>query len=545
MSHAFFTDGAFRAMKLARSLAVEWSHPNVLPAHLLWALLDEESLARELLEKYEVTQDRLRVAVIWNGEVPEGEKPDEGPHEDGAAVAALTAAVASALEGVGQTPGVNRTAAGGDSDELHRVMQESRMSARVGRSGEVFSSHLLAGLVRVESPVSEFLIDCGLTVDVVEPQIRPGLAEPMPVDFEIDWESQSDGELTNVYRILDASANRAREGLRVVEDFVRFSLDDAHLSELLKTARHQLSAALQLLDEGAMTSARDTRSDVGTKIRTSSEMNRSGALDVVRAGLKRAQEATRTLEEYSKVVWPSDESKEKSVPEQFGQVRYELYTIEKALVAAIESGGRLDGCSVYLLLTVELCNGNWESVLREAISGGVRIVQIREKSMCDRELIAHARRVREITRDAGVLLILNDRPDLTVLCGADGVHVGQEELSIRDARRIVGPERLIGVSTHSIEQARKAILDGASYLGVGPVFPSGTKSFDEFVGLDLVKEVAVEVSLPWFAIGGIDQSSIDSVRDAGAERIAVSGAMCRAQSVQSAAAGLVAKLAGR
>jgi len=94
-------------------------------------------------------------------------------------------------------------------------------------------------------------------------------------------------------------------------------------------------------------------------------------------------------------------------------------------------------------------------------------------------------RVREWTRAAESLFIINDRPDLAVLTDADGVHVGQDELTVHQARRIIGPDRLVGVSTHSIEQARTAVLDGADYLGVGPVFPSQTKQFDDFVGLDL------------------------------------------------------------
>ncbi|MGC4007112.1 MAG: thiamine phosphate synthase [Pirellulales bacterium] len=120
---------------------------------------------------------------------------------------------------------------------------------------------------------------------------------------------------------------------------------------------------------------------------------------------------------------------------------------------------------------------------------------------------------------------MNDRPDLAVLCGADGVHVGQEELPVHDVRRIVGPDMLVGVSTHSIEQARKAVLDGADYLGVGPTFPSTTKSFDAFPGLDLVRAVASEITLPAFAIGGITVENVLEVRKAGLHRIAVGGAV--------------------
>ena len=123
---------------------------------------------------------------------------------------------------------------------------------------------------------------------------------------------------------------------------------------------------------------------------------------------------------------------------------------------------------------------------------------------------------------------MNDRPDLAVLIEADGVHVGQEELSVRQVRRIIGPDRMIGVSTHSLEQAKQAVNDGADYLGVGPVFSSLTKTFSEseLVGLEFVRQVSEEITLPWFAIGGITPENLPELKVAGAKRIAVSHAVC-------------------
>jgi thiamine-phosphate pyrophosphorylase len=129
-----------------------------------------------------------------------------------------------------------------------------------------------------------------------------------------------------------------------------------------------------------------------------------------------------------------------------------------------------------------------------------------------------------------------------VLSGADGVHVGQEELSVKDARAIVGPQALIGMSTHNIEQARRAVLDGANYIGVGPTFPSDTKKFDSFTGLDFVRAVAAEISLPAFAIGGITLENVQQVVEAGIRRVAVSGAVVNAVDPTSATRDFVARL---
>ncbi len=137
---------------------------------------------------------------------------------------------------------------------------------------------------------------------------------------------------------------------------------------------------------------------------------------------------------------------------------------------------------------------------------------------------------------------MNDRPDLALLAGADGVHVGQDELTVRDARRILGTRALVGVSTHSLEQARAAVLAGASYIGVGPTFPSGTKEFGEFTGTELLQAVSRELGLPAFAIGGITEENLPRVLAAGFRRVAVQGAIANADDPAAAARRMLAAL---
>jgi len=551
------TEGSRRAVDVARQQATTWGHAEVLPAHLLWALLEEESNAFELLELAGVTQLLIEQRDIWNGDPPRKPDSDSGPTEttakrstegepDDAPIAALTRDVAAVFERANAGDAQSKGEALPENESLDEVHQHARLAARKeGRDVETSSLHLLAAIVATDQGISAFLFEFGVSAESFKPGPNQPelLADPMPVTFEINLQAETSGERATVLRILDASANRAREGLRVVEDYVRFALDDSHLSELLKSARHQLRSALQDIDGESLVGSRNTRADVGTEIATSAEMVRSDSLSVAKASLKRVQEATRTLEEYSKVLATSNPAtNQPNASQQLEQLRYKLYTIEKAVLTTIGSRKTYENQNVYLLLSSDQCDGDVEHVLNEAIAGGIRIVQIREKSVPDKELLQYARRVRSITRDAGVMLIMNDRPDLAVLCEADGIHVGQEELRVHDVRRIVGPDCLIGVSTHSIEQARDAVLDGASYIGVGPVFKSGTKKFDEFAGLDFVREVAAEIQLPWFPIGGIDASNLDAVTEAGGSRVAVSGAVCRSQNPQRAAEQLVARL---
>jgi thiamine-phosphate pyrophosphorylase len=141
-----------------------------------------------------------------------------------------------------------------------------------------------------------------------------------------------------------------------------------------------------------------------------------------------------------------------------------------------------------------------------------------------------------------VLFIVNDRPDVARLVGADGVHLGQDDLPVREARRILGPDALIGVSTHSLAQLRQAVLDGASYVGVGPTFPSSTKDFAELAGLEFVRRAASETTLPAFIIGGVNAETIGAAVAAGARRVAVSAAVAGADDPRTTAAALLAAL---
>ena len=170
-----------------------------------------------------------------------------------------------------------------------------------------------------------------------------------------------------------------------------------------------------------------------------------------------------------------------------------------------------------------------------AVVEAVDVIQLRDKRLSDRELLERASVLRQRTRESGIQLIVNDRPDLAVVARADGVHLGQEDLSVRDARRLVGTSALIGVSTHDIEQARQAVLDGADYLGCGPTFPSRTKQFDRFPGLAFLEQVQAEIRLPCFAIGGIDENNLRQVLATGFQRIVVGGCLNGADASSKAA----------
>ena len=181
-----------------------------------------------------------------------------------------------------------------------------------------------------------------------------------------------------------------------------------------------------------------------------------------------------------------------------------------------------------------------EDLLDAALSGGVDVVQLRDKELTDDELVRVAERFGRVCDRRGALFVLNDRPDLVERCGADGAHVGQGDTPVAEARRMVGPERLVGLSTHAREQLDDA--GDADYVGVGTIFATPTKPGNEAAGLDLVRVARYAAQVPWFAIGGIDRSNVADVVKAGANGVAVVRAIRDAEDPEAAARELRAAL---
>jgi thiamine-phosphate pyrophosphorylase len=192
------------------------------------------------------------------------------------------------------------------------------------------------------------------------------------------------------------------------------------------------------------------------------------------------------------------------------------------MVRSTGLGEQLKSARLYVLVTGESSESDFVAKVTSLLAAEPDLIQLRDKTLDDRTLLARARILRQLTRGSDTLFIMNDRPDLAALSQADGVHVGQEELPVAEVRKIVGPDMLIGVSTHNIAQARQAVRDGADYIGCGPTFPSSTKSFAEFPGLDFLRQIAAEISLPAYAIGGITLENVEQVLATGMDRVAVS-----------------------
>ena len=332
-----------------------------------------------------------------------------------------------------------------------------------------------------------------------------------------------------LHRLIDAALNRAGEGIRTLEDIARFILDDAKTSSELKHLRHDLRGVADSIWSSDQTIwSRDTAGDVGTHTNTASEQARGDLSDVAAAATRRGAEALRSLEEVAKLDHPATAT----VLEAF---RYRLYDLGAWVERRV--GGGADQWRLCLVLTESMCTLPWQEVLTAAIEGGVDCVQVREKRMDAASLLERTRAVMGICQLAGVPVIVNDRLDVALAAGADGVHLGQQELPIAEARTQCGRRLIIGLSTHGVAEASAAVKSGADYIGIGPIYTTPTKPDLVAAGLGRVSETLPLIgSLPHLAIGGIHPVHISDVAAAGAKGVAVGGAICGSKDPAATAA---------
>jgi thiamine-phosphate pyrophosphorylase len=292
-----------------------------------------------------------------------------------------------------------------------------------------------------------------------------------------------------ILRIIDANLNRASEGLRVLEDVARLALNDAAISEQLKTMRHRLVECDLALNK-QLIGARDAEGDVGI-------------LD----------------------------------SESFKQARFELYTIEQKLLSRLlrqDKAKRIGGlCAI--IDTQALKGRRHPEVTGQVIRGGARIVQLRDKVLPKKELLPIAIELKELCAGHNVLFIINDHLDIALASDADGLHLGQDDLPIKVARRLLPIDKVLGCSTNTLEQALTAEAEGADYVGVGSIYPTSSKETAIVIGPERLRQVRQAVSLPIVAIGGINKDNAAEAISAGADSIAVISAILGAESPEEAA----------
>jgi thiamine-phosphate pyrophosphorylase len=340
-----------------------------------------------------------------------------------------------------------------------------------------------------------------------------------------------------VYRIIDANFNRAREALRVIEEFCRFALNSAPLTQRSKQLRHELSAAIGKLDAERLIASRDSIGDVGAGATVENQLRRGDLRDCFTAGCKRLTESLRALAEMSQTLEPE-------VAQAIEKMRFCAYSLEKDIVLFADAAEKFKTVRLYVIISNSL-PVDVLSLTHQCIAGGADCIQLRAKGVEDDKLFALASEFVKVCKDVGVLAIINDRVDIAVASGADGVHLGQNDIHIEQARKLQMTPLIIGKSTHSIEQLRAACEELPTYVSLGPVFTTGTKLGAKPVGLDYVKQGVEELTgtgIGHVAIGGITLDNVEDVLKAGAKTIAVCSAVTEAADPTAACRALKEKI---
>lgn len=343
--------------------------------------------------------------------------------------------------------------------------------------------------------------------------------------------TSSDARSRQTLRIVDANFNRIGEGLRLLEEIARLLLNDAALTQQLKTMRHELIRGDYSFHQQLLQS-RNSEGDIGIDIEVPGEEKERELPMVLVANSRRVQESLRTLEELAKV--PGTAPELDSV--KFKQARFNLYMIEQQLLSRLLRQDKLEHISgLYVIMDTQALKGRHHiEVASQVIRGGARTIQLRDKVQSKEKLLPVAKQLRTLCTEHNVLFIINDYLDVALDTDADGLHLGQDDLPVQVARKLLPLGKILGCSTTTVEQALAAQSEGADYVAVGSIYPTPSKEATEVVGLERLRQIRQAISLPLVAIGGITKDNASDVIAAGADSVAVISTVLGAESPEEA-----------
>jgi len=329
-----------------------------------------------------------------------------------------------------------------------------------------------------------------------------------------------------VFRIIDANFNRAREATRLMEEYCRFALNSSELSNRAKTLRHRICDTVARLDANIIITARNVHTDVGRGMTVQGQLVRRNLQDCFTAAAKRLTEALRVLAETTQTLKPD-------VAKVLEQLRFDAYSLEKDTLTKSSTAKRFSSVRLYVLINATA--GSTDSqILRlsaACVAGGADCIQLRAKGIIDKKTYELAGKIVILCKKAGVISIVNDRVDIAAAVGADGVHLGQDDLPLEQGRKLQLEPMIFGISTHSIDQLKSAIDQRPDYVSLGPAFATGTKPGAAPAGPKYINDamrLLADTAIGHVAIGGITVDNIEEVIRAGAKNIAVCAAVSKA-----------------
>ena len=311
-------------------------------------------------------------------------------------------------------------------------------------------------------------------------------------------------------QIIDANLDRAREGLRVLEDWARFGIGKEDLVIKIKNFR-------QILGKNHLEIYKISRNHTEDQCKGLSHVlqtNRKSPSKIISSNSARVQEALRVIEEFSR-------NHNNKLSKIASEIRYEIYSLE---IELLNFNTHMRSESIIIENNLYLITDNRENLLdrvEKILLGGVKIVQHRFKDGKDKDNLREAIEINNLCKKYNSLFIVNDRVDIALASNADGVHLGQDDIDIKTARKLLGSSKIIGVSANNSKDISNAIKNGCDYIGVGPVFQTLTKKNKEPLGLKKIKALTKDINIPWFAIGGINKVNISSLKKYGINKVAI------------------------
>ena len=313
-----------------------------------------------------------------------------------------------------------------------------------------------------------------------------------------------------IYQIIDANLDRAREGLRVLEDWARFALGNEEFVIKIKNYRQILGKNhLQIYK-----TSRNYTEDQCKGISHIEQINRNRPEETISSNSARVQEALRVIEEFSR-------SSNHKLSKIASDIRYEIYTLEIELLNLNTRKNAELVINENNLYSITDERENLIEIIENILLGGVKIIQHRFKFGKDKDHLKKAIKIKQLCKKYNSLFIINDRIDIALASNADGIHLGQDDMDIKTARKLLGNSKIIGITANNKTDIDNAIKNGCDYIGVGPVFKTFTKKNKKPLGVDKVRSLTKNLSVPWFAIGGINKVNIPLLKKNGIRKVAV------------------------
>ena len=341
----------------------------------------------------------------------------------------------------------------------------------------------------------------------------------------------TEAEDVRIYQIMDANLDRAREGLRVLEDWARFALGENDSVKKIKNFR-------QILGKNHLEVYKQSRNFIKDECKglTHQEQFKRNTPDqIISSNAGRVQEALRVIEEFSR-------QHNHELSKIAAEIRYEIYSLEIELLRLSKSKRSEEILKENDLYVITDEKENLLEIIEALLIAGVKIIQYRFKTGTDKDHLQEAIQIKNLCKRYNSLFIVNDRVDIALASNADGVHLGQDDLDLRTTRKLLGYSKLIGISANNEIDISNALKNGCDYIGIGPVFETVTKKNKKPLGIEKIKTLTKDINIPWFAIGGIKTNNISYLKSNGIKKVALVSQLMNAKDPKRDAIMILKKL---